>query len=115
MADNDDDTYTIPLVDQRVFGAGLKRKRVAFVPASSTATTLAPEQEGLSFAERYLAIVCPNSATTSTSPTPAPEPEIAKSMCDICNCPIGDNTAVPHEASLAHQVCLEHVHPPSGI
>ncbi|KAF2189605.1 hypothetical protein K469DRAFT_723543 [Zopfia rhizophila CBS 207.26] len=116
MPDSDDDAYTIPFIDQRVFGAGLKRKRVAFVPASSTsATTVALEQEGLSFAERYLAIVYPNSTTISTSSTLAPEPEIAKPVCDICNCPTGNTTTVPHEASLAHQVCLEHIYPPSGI
>ncbi|KAK7750489.1 hypothetical protein SLS62_007568 [Diatrype stigma] len=45
------------------------------------------------------------------------------SVCEICKLPLDEDQAVPggtstlrpHEASLAHQVCLEHSHPPSAL
>ncbi|KAJ5496446.1 hypothetical protein N7463_008433 [Penicillium fimorum] len=58
----------------------------------------------------------PPPPTTATSPT-APE------YCDVCNLPIPpqdpadatDKKLRPHEASLAHQICLAHSHPPSHL
>ncbi|KAJ5312833.1 hypothetical protein PENANT_c007G00488 [Penicillium antarcticum] len=35
--------------------------------------------------------------------------------CEICNLPLTNQTDQPHEASLAHQVCLTHSHPPSHL
>ncbi|EKG19224.1 hypothetical protein MPH_03484 [Macrophomina phaseolina MS6] len=131
MSDSDDETYTIPIKDQRYFGAGLKRKRVKFVPASSPATHQ-PTSSGSAISDLYLSIVGggknaepshagsskasgdgePQSsthgdaaATESAPPSPAPE------NCDICKLPLGEG----HESSLAHQVCLQHSHPPSAI
>ncbi|KAH7054516.1 hypothetical protein B0J12DRAFT_570784 [Macrophomina phaseolina] len=102
MSDSDDETYTIPIKDQRYFGAGLKRKRVKFVPASSLATHQ-PTSSGSAISDLYLSIV--GAATESAPPSPAPE------NCDICKLPLGEG----HESSLAHQVCLQHSHPPSAI
>ena len=40
--DYDDEDYFVPLEDQRVFGAGIKRKRVPFVRAAGDLHTTAP-------------------------------------------------------------------------
>jgi hypothetical protein len=92
MSYSSDEEYTVPLQDKRVFGAGLKRKRVKFIPAASTITTASTiagastehsdkelENGGSvrkSAAERYLDIVlqgqCSSEATsTATTALPA--------------------------------------------
>lgn len=133
MSASDDDTYEIPIKDQRYFGAGLKRKRVNFVPASSPATPQ-PTASGPAISDLYLSIVGGNkkaepvaeesgsgssSSDTGTQPVPgssvaraasapaSPAPEI----CEVCKLPLTEG----HESSLAHQVCLKHSHPPSAI
>lgn len=162
----DDEDYFLPLEDQRVFGAGIRRKRVPFVRSSehelnSTSSTRpgSTTPSGASIADKYLSIVLkqpsgpstspntpehqdpsPSSRTTpSASPTPkpiaspssqyksptSPEPD---NYCEICNLPLpseSSNTDAdtdtekpptrPHEASLAHQACLTHSHPPSHL
>lgn len=143
MTDSDDE-YTIPLQDQRVFGAGIKRKRVHFIASTTTETFIQlppkpPSASTRSIGDLYLSLVLPKSSPTAstapstleTEPTPAPGAEI----CELCNLPIpaadeeekgndvedGEETgrrkgrSRPHEASLAHQVCLKHSHPPSSI
>jgi len=152
---SDDDTYEIPLQDQRVFGAGIKRKRVKFVPSSSSASDKASSiQPSKSISAHYLRLVLPKDsslAEESAQNTPASTlpstalPELPTTselhVCEICNLPIysipppilatsDDDNAVPsntdtearpppkprpHEASLAHQVCLTHSHPPSHL
>jgi hypothetical protein len=149
---SDDDTYEIPLQDQRVFGAGIKRKRVKFVPSSSSASDKASSiQPSKSVSAHYLSLVLPKSSEESAQTAPASTPpstalpEIPTTsepdVCEICNLPIsvmpppivatsdGDNAIPsnadpetrpapkprPHEASLAHQVCLTHSHPPSHL
>ncbi|KAF2461103.1 hypothetical protein BDY21DRAFT_334335 [Lineolata rhizophorae] len=148
-ASSDDETYTIPLKDQRAFGAGIKRKRIAFVPASDpTSAAGAPRDiDGASVADRYLEIVLGKSAAKEVSALPAAPgeataaeserrtnvqadggagaelrrpssaPVAAAAECDICKLPITSVAAgtIPHEATLAHQVCLEHSYPPSAI
>jgi len=144
---SDDDEYEIPLQDQRIFGAGIKRKRVKFVPSSSTATNTPPPQttSAKSVSDLYLSLVLPKAQTT----TPNSAEDSASSerqdvpiapatpqnlVCEICNLPLDAPTPEvpagplsnnpspaqppktrPHEASLAHQVCLKHSHPPSHI
>ena len=157
---SDGDTYEIPLQDQRVFGAGIKRQRVKFVPSSSCSSTtpipsLTPAK---SVGDLYLSLVLPKDSSSSESsaqsalPSPSPtafadnglpnplnetsDPQV----CDICNLPLSSTDEVitsishypspqfadpsaqrrspkprPHEASLAHQVCLAHSHPPSHL
>ncbi|KAI9836570.1 MAG: hypothetical protein M1819_001202 [Sarea resinae] len=62
----DEEEYFIPLQDQRVFGAGIKRKRVPFVPSTTesslTASTIHIQENKAAASERqvgdrYLAIV----------------------------------------------------------
>lgn len=121
MPPSDDEYYTVPIKDQRVFGAGLKRKRVPFIPASSTpdpTTNASTPSSTASAAERYLFIVgLSREPERSLSAPPALEvKDLEPAKCDICNQPIqNEERAVPHEASLAHQICLEHSHPPSHI
>lgn len=103
MTDSDSDTYTVPTRDQRVFGAGLKRKRVRFVPAASTSppttdtTAVAAANSlpsGSSVANTYLSIVLPK----QRDPTP-PDTE----------------AAAADPLSLTAQLTLPHSHPPSSL
>ncbi|KAL2820485.1 hypothetical protein BDW59DRAFT_150781 [Aspergillus cavernicola] len=85
----EDEDYFLPLEDQRVFGAGITRKRVPFVRSSdhelSTLTSSAPSTPsgaGSSIANKYLSIVMqkplsssatnPGSSTTTRTTTAAP-------------------------------------------
>lgn len=157
MNPDDDEDYFLPLEDQRVFGAGIRRKRVPFVRSSEhELRTTAPTRQSstpsgtTSVADAYLSIVLKSkaSATSPNSPTaqePVPQPRSTHSAppasaaiaplpsnpqtnghCDVCNLPFSsespsvDTEAAkslykPHEASLAHQVCLTHSHPPSHL
>ncbi|KAJ6006086.1 hypothetical protein N7451_004030 [Penicillium sp. IBT 35674x] len=162
----DDEDYYLPLEDQRVFGAGIRRKRVPFVRSGELNTTASSSSTGTNIAETYLSIVLKQHNASKTSPSspthtstntnapediippprtthsappttetisPAPpistdniEPpkEPAQTYCEVCNLPLSDpqsqpqsqeTTSRPHEASLAHQVCLKHSHPPSHL
>ncbi|PKY03752.1 hypothetical protein P168DRAFT_290888 [Aspergillus campestris IBT 28561] len=159
QTEEDDDEYFLPLEDQRVFGAGIRRKRVPFVRSSELNTTgrtsSAPPPStapGPNIANTYLSIVlgkdkdkaqgpsqsesipptttqsAPSSSPRDTSPPPPPR-------CEVCHLPLetdpssssssaptsaehaeeGRKEYHPHEASLAHQVCLTHSHPPSHL
>lgn len=134
---SDGEEYCISLQDQRVFGAGLKRKRIQFVPAAPLTTPLpAPQLPATKNAgQRYLSIVLGEADTrtegkadqevisqSTTSTEVVSLPEAAKDAhCEICNLPITSITDIatgeskPHETSLVHQVCLEHSHPPSHL
>lgn len=58
MSVTTDDDYYVPLVDQRVFGAGIKRKRIAFVPATTEQTSIPKASSTTENAgARYLSIV----------------------------------------------------------
>ncbi|KAI9375744.1 hypothetical protein BJX61DRAFT_77295 [Aspergillus egyptiacus] len=72
----EDEDYFLPLEDQRVFGAGITRKRVPFVRSSdhelSTLTSSAPSTPsgtGASIANKYLSIVMQKPPTSSSSST----------------------------------------------
>lgn len=133
----DDDEYEIPLQDQRVFGAGLKRKRVQFVPSSSatpSANTTRPTS-GQSVSDRYLSLVLPAAGSSPSNTSTATDADgtihlqsTTILLCEICQLPLdgptapngtattaADHPSRHHEASLAHQVCLPHSHPPSHI
>lgn len=151
---SDDEDYFLPLEDQRVFGAGIRRKRVPFVRSSehNLSTTRPASTPATSIANTYLSIVLkktagdveenvkedvsstsrdmsrripkelsPPARTTHSAP-PAAEAvaQPPNNHCEICNLPLsseqGPETDIrPHEASLAHQVCLNHSHPPSHL
>ncbi|KAI1265574.1 hypothetical protein F5Y18DRAFT_384915 [Xylariaceae sp. FL1019] len=122
---NDDGYEEVPLHRVRPFGSGLKRKRVVFVPASKDSQNqdgTASSKPSPSVSDMYLSLVLPGKAAESA----APDETIAieRSICEICQLPTDTGSAVaatstsssrPHEASIAHQVCLSHSHPPSAV
>jgi hypothetical protein len=156
---SDDDSYEIPLQDQRVFGAGIKRKRVKFVPSAAASSTppISSGAPARSVSDFYLKLVLPSAAESlkEASPTVASSSRLLESsegsgqplpeqtepeVCEVCNLPLtkahdalaasmgemhgeaGDTSDQrppskprPHEASLTHQVCLTHSHPPSHL
>ncbi|KAJ5160223.1 uncharacterized protein N7482_007227 [Penicillium canariense] len=155
----DGEDYYLPLQDQRVFGAGIRRKRVPFVRSSEhELQTINPTRplstpSGPNIADTYLSIVLkkqPPSASPTTPPKQEPSPPARTTHsapptseaisppppaptsppqrhghCEICNLPLASEygsgtdsdtpSSRPHEASLAHQVCLQHSHPPSHL
>ncbi|KAG9247356.1 hypothetical protein BJ878DRAFT_190455 [Calycina marina] len=142
-----DDEYEIPLQDQRVFGSGIKRQRVKFVPSSSASPDVRlPPTKTKSASESYLSLVLPNEqreehgsstdATLQGVPSNDSRPVLDTEICEVCQLPLSSNEpdivnlaedspntkvatgftkARPHEASLSHQVCLAHSHPPSHL
>jgi hypothetical protein len=133
--DDFDDVDDVPLHHRKPFGSGLRRNEIKFVPASNEDPEAAKQQQtktnGQSISDFYLSMVLKKPsepATTHKEPAKAP-------VCDICSLPLSaatdDNTssgatattssndrrrrADPHEASIAHQVCLAHSHPPSAL
>ncbi|KAK0512419.1 hypothetical protein JMJ35_005547 [Cladonia borealis] len=131
MSDDEDST---PFEVQRLFGAGIKRKRVDFVPAG-TLSTEAPRQTNTPTftGDQYLSLVLkngllskgPSKTDTGVSNGPESTPQDQRgskgTICEICNLPFnGSDDAIttptrPHEASIAHQVCLKHSYPPSHL
>ena len=126
----DEDEYLVPLQDQRVFGAGIKRKRVNFVSAEDPSAQSPPRPTStVPPGDLYLNLVLRNETEiTKTSHDETEEFTVHKTavspssqpLCEICNLPIdSEETTVvptrPHEASIAHQVCLSHSHPPSHL
>ncbi|KXJ85517.1 hypothetical protein Micbo1qcDRAFT_169359 [Microdochium bolleyi] len=111
----------IPLQQKRPFGSGLRRTQVAFVPASTgpliTTDEAATAKPSRSIADMYLSLVLPNLAAKSTGEEPFGSHQDSM-VCEVCKLPInGDLDPAPrlHEASIAHQLCLAHSHPPSAL
>lgn len=172
----DDEDYFVPLEDQRVFGAGIKRKRVPFVRATDDLHTTAPSAPisntpARSVADIYSSIVLSKKQKTDTinadkqekeavadlkdeisrapiatipssetmiitQPTSEQQKDVVtvaeRTVCEICNLPVTTNPPkdtdldelepistttkhTPHEASMVHQICLQHSHPPSHL
>ena len=118
-AENDD----IPLHRKRAFGSGIKRKRVEFVRAQDideTAATASAQRDKASvIGDLYASVVLGGSSSSSAaskSTTVAPTEDNNKepTVCPVCSLPI-TGTVAQHETSLAHQVSLEHSHPPSAL
>ena len=121
--------------DRKSFGAGLKRKRIEFVPADASSPAAIPKPAPhRSLGDRYLSITLSNGGSlTSSSQIPGTsdaedndEVETANEpkdsiICKMCKLPIHTNeyeaAAAPllHEVSLAHQICVEHSYPPSHL
>ncbi len=131
MCDEEDST---PLEVQRLFGAGIKRKRVDFVPAGALSTAAPRETNLPTFTgDQYLSLVLKSGllskGPSETGADVSNEPENISqdqrgskgAICEICNLPFnGSDDAIaaptrPHEASIAHQVCLKHSYPPSHL
>ena len=113
---DDDDEDDTRLEHKKPFSAGLRRKLIKFVPASNEEISN-PEQKraastpAKSIQDIYLNIVMPPRDTASAPPeSPAPH-----RICELCQLPLGEGELVKHETSIAHQVCLEHSHPPSAL
>ncbi|KAK6600458.1 G-patch domain-containing protein [Botrytis cinerea] len=125
---SDEDTYEIPLQDQRAFGAGIKRKRVKFVPSTSS-STIEPTpstSSAKSISDFYLKLVLPQDTSTPESTSRENSLPLRDSeVCEVCKLPLSTDlesiinndeagssgpsnptsSAKPrlHEASLAHQ------------
>ncbi|KAL4759782.1 putative G-patch domain protein [Aspergillus foveolatus] len=128
-----DEDYFLPLEDQRVFGAGITRKRVPFVRSSELSTLTSapatPAATGASIANTYLSIVMPKEAassstsTTTTAPTsdspstatqPAADtadgrshsapPPTPSETCEVCHLPLSSSIA----ADKPHESSLAH-------
>ncbi|KAI4748603.1 hypothetical protein E4T50_01120 [Aureobasidium sp. EXF-12298] len=116
MSDSDDEYYSVPLKDQRYFGAGIKRQRVHFVPSSTSESTThagASTPSALSASERYLQIVL-NKASSEPPLSKAALSKTGPKTCDVCKARYeGDEAA--HCSSLVHQIALPHSHPPSAL
>lgn len=116
---DDEPADDIPLHHKQAFGAGLKRKRVEFVKAqaeddTTTKTSLQP-QNASAIGDLYASIVMGSSTEGSKSGTPIPAAkDEGGDICDVCGNIIGESPAL-HEATLAHQVSLQHSHPPSHL
>ncbi|KAI5920198.1 hypothetical protein F4810DRAFT_683783 [Camillea tinctor] len=133
--ESDHDEYDdVPLQHKRPFGSGLKRKRVVFVPASSGPLNSTEEnttpKPSKSVSDLYLSIVLPKETSTAAAKEQADKD--APKICEVCSLPVNENenaklgtidtgkteektTSRPHEASIAHQVCMTHSHPPSAV
>ncbi|RDA94761.1 hypothetical protein CP533_6762 [Ophiocordyceps camponoti-saundersi (nom. inval.)] len=103
-----DEDDNIPLHRKKPFGAGLKRKRIEFVPATKTEddASTASQATAPSAADLYASVVL-----RSREPE---QPSASGETCDVCSLPI---TTSPrqHALSAAHQVSLAHSHPPSSL
>lgn len=115
-----DEGYVIPLTDQMVFGAGIKKSPVKFVPPEpADSTTKADTASGATVADLYRSIVLQESG--STDERREANAEVERAICGICNSSLksGNSTVAtpsnPHEASLVHQACLSHSNPPSHL
>jgi hypothetical protein len=118
-----DDEYFVPLQDQRVFGAGVRKKGITFVQAAPLESALPDVPTGSSSAaDKYMSIVLGKKDKDDAAKTIVDGEQVttndALTNCAVCSQRIasGDKVAVnAHESSIAHQVCLEHSHPPSHL
>jgi G-patch domain len=129
MSQEEEEEYFLPLQDQQVFGAGIRRKRVPFVYAQSESATTSQAYPNPGLGEKYLSIVLPQSPekaeNTQECLKESRKDKVAATssevICAICSLPIASATPTssspskPHDSSIAHQVCLSHSHPPSHL
>ncbi|PSS00630.1 hypothetical protein BD289DRAFT_479328 [Coniella lustricola] len=119
--DDDDDGFDdVPLHHKRPFGSGLRRNEIKFVPASSSLSSSVKEasaaanskSKGQSISDLYLNMVL----KSSSNPPQASSSHNQEGNVDTSD---GNTTTARrphhHEASIAHQVCLTHSHPPSAL
>ena len=126
--EDDDGLVPTPPIKHRSFGAGLHKRKIAFVPAStgddqlSTSTTATKPEPTQDISSIYLNLVL-----SKTAKLPTPTPTEPATLCTICNLPFTPLTSssddliaaqaapTPHTSSLAHQLCLPHSRPPSSL
>ena len=134
LEDQDISDDDVPLHRKQPFGAGLKRQKVEFVRAqdadvsSATASAAVAREKAAAAAigDLYASVVLQTKtkgqAEDSDSDGPASAPELSPkddgalrpTVCDICSLPITSSIS-EHNASLAHQVSIQHSHPPSHL
>ena len=117
-----DETSTRP----KIFGAGMERKHIAFVPESQHSErkeAAKPDNLG----DRYLSIVLGKEIASSTSNTTLQSENGRDSSqasenatCAICGGLVdadesAEDATTLHDLSVAHQSCLEHSYPPSHL
>lgn len=131
--------YGQPLQYKRAFGAGIKRKRIDFVPQSGPSHSLSQAPKH-GVGDMYLSTVLPSCGRADASnlesahvPAEAPfydkvlhqpvlpavkgegPPSDSEAVCEVCRLPVISASAAQHTVTLAHQVCLPHSHPPSHL
>ncbi|KAL7792043.1 hypothetical protein V8C37DRAFT_381423 [Trichoderma ceciliae] len=125
---DDSDDEDIPLHHKRPFGAGLKRKKIEFVKATdpdANTTVKDVDKQTASIGDVYASIVLGGSSKASPSNSEltgeekgddaaSSEIEPGPPICPVCSLPI-TTTLRNHEASLAHQISLDHSNPPSAL
>lgn len=140
--EHDDDFDDIPLHHKKPFGSGLRRNEIKFVPAGAVEGSLSSSSantQGQSVRDFYLGMVLKKKSQDDDHD----KQETIVELCEVCHMPIQtaepplppppqeDNTTGRdeaakvegtrtrrnhhHEASIAHQVCLNHSHPPSAL
>ncbi|KFA63630.1 hypothetical protein S40285_03168 [Stachybotrys chlorohalonatus IBT 40285] len=118
-----DDEDDVPLHRKQPFGAGLKRKRVEFVPAREpdelAVGTISDgdAMEGVMAGDLYASIVMGSASDNTVYPSndkANEEPKPSTPICYLCSLPITTSVR-EHQASLAHQVSVTHSHPPSAL
>ncbi|KAH8681231.1 hypothetical protein BX600DRAFT_504954 [Xylariales sp. PMI_506] len=122
-SDSEDSQDEVPLQHKRPFAQGLRRKPISFVPAASGQSAGSelsrPPAPSQSVADLYLDLVLPKEPKAVSLDSALPQ------MCEVCQLPLeeipaddrreGHQSTRRHEASIAHQVCLAHSHPPSAV
>ena len=131
MADQEEE-YFLPLQDQRVFGAGIKRKRVAFVPPSRLESITSDQDRPATATARsasdiYLSIVRRKQVGSLAANEDGPKNTLEgkdteeELLCAVCRLPVdtigNEGVALDgvHESSIAHQVYLAPSNPPSHL
>lgn len=118
----------VPLHHMKPFGSGLRRNEIKFVPASNEEQTVTAESNeqpsGQNISTFYLNMVLKNSVADTQTSSETEEANDVE-VCDICKMPFTSATPANgkvsaaksshHEASIVHQVCLTHSHPPSAL
>lgn len=105
---DDTDVSTAPFVQHPAYGRGLWKNPINFVSAASDAPTpTINPTNGLTMAQKYLAIMFPNG-----QPQPIAE---AYPLCGICGEPVKETDQRTHYLSPAHQAALPRAPIPSAI
>lgn len=136
MSDEEyEEAEDVPLHHLRPFGSGLRRNEIKFVPASNEDSAITQQtnskSSGLNVRDFYLNMVLKKTTSdgeTSTKPASETE-ETDTEFCEVCKMPLtstsstnsrlektsGSGKSSHHAASIVHQVCLTHSHPPSAL
>lgn len=128
----DDDFDDTPLQHKKPFGSGLRRNEIKFVPAvaddASIISSTGRKTQGQSVSDFYLNMVLKKPEEASTPLSKKDKETAVEALCEVCKMPVksvpqnanrdaatSPRKASHHEASIAHQVCLAHSHPPSAL